>query len=272
MRAGRVDLTEFWRRRARRLLPALLLVLAVSLLAARIVEPDLLVDSPRQVVGAVTFSTNWVEIAAGSDYFDDTSPKLFVTLWSLAVEEQFYVLFPLALLGLLALTRRHVVGARVAVGMALASALLMARAVRAGHQPHEGLLRHRHPPVRGDAGCRAGVRASPATWGCCRGGAGCGSGGGSASSRWPSSCVLMLVVDAGSDLAYRGGILLASLLTVVVLASLPGPRERVHRHCTSGGRWRGSASGPTASTSGTGPSSSSPSSCSPPPRRVPPSP
>ena len=45
----------------------------------------------RQLVGALTFSTNWVEIAAGSSYFDQTSPQLFMNFWSLAVEEQFYL-------------------------------------------------------------------------------------------------------------------------------------------------------------------------------------
>ena len=65
---------------------------------------DLLVGIERQVLGAATFTSNWLEIAAGTDYFAATSPQLLMNLWSLAVEEQFYLLWPLAVLGL---TGRH---------------------------------------------------------------------------------------------------------------------------------------------------------------------
>ena len=68
----------------------------VSVLIARLVSGDLLVHVGRQVLGALTFSTNWVEVTAGSSYFDQTAPQLFMNFWSLAVEEQFYVVWPLA--------------------------------------------------------------------------------------------------------------------------------------------------------------------------------
>ena len=82
---GRVDLRGFWTRRARRLLPALLVVVPVAILIARTVEADLLVGVRRQALGALTFSTNWLEIAQGSNYFAATSPQLFMNFWSLAV-------------------------------------------------------------------------------------------------------------------------------------------------------------------------------------------
>ncbi|MGO1834924.1 MAG: acyltransferase family protein, partial [Actinomycetaceae bacterium] len=57
---GRIDLPAFWKRRARRLLPALFLVVIVSVPIAAIVERDLMVNIGRQVLGALTFTSNWL--------------------------------------------------------------------------------------------------------------------------------------------------------------------------------------------------------------------
>jgi peptidoglycan/LPS O-acetylase OafA/YrhL len=101
-RHGRIDLKAFWMRRARRLLPALLLMLPVVAVTTAIARPDKLAATARQVLYALLYVANWTTIARGDDYFQRfTGPGPLDHLWSLAIEEQFYIVWPLVVFALL---------------------------------------------------------------------------------------------------------------------------------------------------------------------------
>lgn len=94
---GKMDIISFWVRRLRRLVPAFALLTLVVGSLALLVGGDAQVGLGRQILGAFTYSSNWLLIWAGNDYFTQTSPELMTNFWSLAVEEQFYLFWPVVM-------------------------------------------------------------------------------------------------------------------------------------------------------------------------------
>jgi peptidoglycan/LPS O-acetylase OafA/YrhL len=103
--AGKMRLGDFWLRRARRLLPALFVMLAVVTAWITIADRARLASLRGAVAAAATYSSNWYLIAQRQSYFARfAAPEPLDHLWSLAVEEQFYLFWPwLLLLGVFAL-------------------------------------------------------------------------------------------------------------------------------------------------------------------------
>jgi len=123
---GRVSLTRFWTRRARRLLPALFVMLAVVVLYGLLFLPDSVNRLKSDVIGALSYTRNWWLIISHQSYVAEAGrPALLKHLWSLAIEEQFYLIWPpLLLLGLRNIGRRRLL--QVMIATALASTVLMA--------------------------------------------------------------------------------------------------------------------------------------------------
>lgn len=121
---GRVRLVSFWLRRARRLLPALFALLIAVVGVTAVFLPGELAGLRPDVLAALGYATNWYLIAQQRSYFEIVGrPPLLQHLWSLAVEEQFYLLWPL-LLGLGLRAGRRCMLAATLVGVLLASLLM----------------------------------------------------------------------------------------------------------------------------------------------------
>ncbi|OWM00620.1 hypothetical protein B7435_18665 [Mycolicibacterium peregrinum] len=131
-RTERIDLKGFWIRRAKRLLPAMVLM-TLAVVIARPLFPSEAVTSLREdAVGAFFWMANWVFVAADTDYFSQgATPSPLQHTWSLAVEEQYYLLWPLLVLAAALLVRRRSTGAVRVVVFVLAVLGVVGSAVAA---------------------------------------------------------------------------------------------------------------------------------------------
>ena len=137
---GRLQLADFWLRRARRLLPALFVMLAVVAAWVTLLDRDQLPAIRGAVAASAAYVANWWLIAQHSSYFAQFAPPMPLGhLWSLAVEEQFYLIWPwLLLLGLRWARGRRRARTRLAAAtllLAAVSAVAMALLYRPGYDP-----------------------------------------------------------------------------------------------------------------------------------------
>src|SRR6266513_2271442 len=136
---GRIRLREFWLRRARRLLPALFLMLAVVAAWVTLADPAQVPNLRGSVLSAAFYVNNWWLISQHISYFARFGPPSPLGhLWSLAIEEQFYLLWPWLLwLGLRYVRERRsaVTGHVRLAGVTLAAAGISALAMALLYQP-----------------------------------------------------------------------------------------------------------------------------------------
>ncbi|MEY2915617.1 MAG: hypothetical protein RL454_546 [Actinomycetota bacterium] len=98
-RTGKVDFKDFWARRARRLLPASLLAILLTTLATYfLTTPSWFLKVRGEGIGATLYAQNWVLIGKVTNYLtDDGTKSPFQHFWSLSVEEQYYIFWPIVL-------------------------------------------------------------------------------------------------------------------------------------------------------------------------------
>ena len=124
--SGGVDLKNFWLRRIRRLLPAVLSMAVVMIFVSAVVNRVVFTKGCNDLLSAVFGYNNWWQIFRKVSYFENAgAPSPFTHCWSLAIETQFYLIYPILLILLSKARNRGKVFAAVTAVLALISVVLM---------------------------------------------------------------------------------------------------------------------------------------------------
>ena len=125
-RTGRIDLKSFWIRRIRRLVPAVVTVVFVTCALCTIFNHVMLTKMRPDILPSLLFFNNWWQIAQNVSYFNALGdPSPLTHFWSLAIEEQFYLIWPPLLFAMVSMHVSKPNTRRVVLGLAAASALAM---------------------------------------------------------------------------------------------------------------------------------------------------
>ncbi|MQA76198.1 MAG: acyltransferase family protein [Solirubrobacterales bacterium] len=225
-----VNVGRFWIRRAKRLLPAVGVFIAVTMVIAAIFTPEDISSLRGDALSGLAYVANWHFIFVDQSYFEQFQrPSLFRHLWSLSVEEQFYLLWPLAFAAGMTLfgRRRLMIGA---IAGALASVLLTAVLFNPGEDPSRVYFGTDTHAVGLLLGVTLALLWNPAELRERRVG------------RWaPAAIDLVGLVALGLLLVaflsvndfdtglYRGGYLWVALITAALIAALAHPAARIGR-------------------------------------------
>lgn len=98
---GSINLMQFWKKRIKRLLPAVLFLISIVLIYTLMFEPNIIKNVKQDAIAALFYVSNWWYIFHDVSYFDSFKIMPLKHLWSLAIEEQFYIFWPILLLILL---------------------------------------------------------------------------------------------------------------------------------------------------------------------------
>jgi peptidoglycan/LPS O-acetylase OafA/YrhL len=229
-RARRIDLRAFWVRRARRLFPALLaLLVGVAAYAAVFAAPSDRARIRGDGVATLGYVANWHTILQGKSYWDlFTAPSPLEHTWSLAIEEQFYVMWPLLVLGVLRASRGST---RLLLGVVAALAAASASAMWFLYSPETASRVYQGTDTRGAAILAgAGLACALSVWGTLQRAwavraldvLGLVSAGGLGAAWW--------WMDGQSDFLYQGGFWLTELAVLGLIAcAAHGERSVVAR-------------------------------------------
>ena len=130
---GSISLKEFWWRRARRLLPALWVVVLGVVVFAALFQREMLGTLRGDVIAALLYGFNWFQIWVGTSYFTSFEFVPLRHLWSLAVEEQFYLIWPVVMLSVAKFGKRRLpIVSAVFFGLAVILAIYTALVYQPG--------------------------------------------------------------------------------------------------------------------------------------------